>query len=131
MVCKTYNDTRARNPYLGYREKFFCVHRPLIWSSQLSQHRTQEETLSRPLMQPIPQGPAPNHSRIFQTLLQCLFPLFPSPVLMSWFFCVPKSNAKLERAKLKEGGYLSPEFRKNQIVGQNNSNNTLIILEET
>lgn len=125
VLCKTYNDTRARNPYLGYREKFFCVQTPLIWSSQLSQQSTQEETLSRPLMQPIPQGPAPNHSRIFQTLLQCLFPLFSSSVLMSWFFCVPKSKANLERAKLKEGGYLSPEFKKKSDSGDKTTPITL------
>lgn len=107
------------------------VQRPLIWLSQLSQQRTQEKTLSRSLMQPIPQGPAPNHSRIFQTLLQCLFPLSLLPVLISWFFCVPNSNANLEKAKLKEGGYLSPEFKKIRQWGQNNSNNTFTILKET
>lgn len=69
-------------------------------------------------MQPIPQGPAPNHSRIFQTLLQCHFPLSLSPVLMSWFFCIPNSKANFEKAKLKEGSYLSPEFKKNQTVGK-------------
>ena len=63
------------------------VQRPLIWLSRLSQQRTQEKTLSRSLMQPIPQGPALNHSRIFQTLLQCLFPLSLLPGLMS-YFCV-------------------------------------------
>ena len=55
-------------------------------------------------------------------------------MLKKVYICSPLGGniaLNLEKAKLKEGGYLSPEFKKIRQWGQNNSNNTFTILKET